>query len=74
VFLLVVLATRYVSLASMLGAIVAAPGAYLLGYAQAAELYLALALIIVVKHAGNIRRLAQGTESRLQLRRSTDSA
>ena len=37
----------------------AAPGAYLMGYAQAAELYLLLALIIVLKHAGNIRRLTQ---------------
>jgi acyl phosphate:glycerol-3-phosphate acyltransferase len=73
IFVLVVFATRYVSLASMLGAIAAAPGAYLLGYVQAAELYLLLALIIVLKHAGNIRRLAQGTESRLDLRRSPDS-
>jgi acyl phosphate:glycerol-3-phosphate acyltransferase len=74
IFVLVVLATRYVSLASMLGAIAAAPGAYLLGYVQAAELYLLLALIIVLKHAGNIHRLARGTESRLDLRRSPDSA
>src|SRR5918999_4648114 len=36
VFLLVVLATRYVSLASMLGAIAPAPGAYFLGDVQAA--------------------------------------
>ena len=64
VFLLVLLATRYVSLASMLGALAAAPGAYLLGNVQAAELYLALALLIVVKHAGNIRRLLQGSEAR----------
>ena len=64
VFVLVLLATRYVSLASMLGAIAAAPGDYLLGYVQAAELYLALALLIVVKHAGNIRRLLQGSEAR----------
>jgi glycerol-3-phosphate acyltransferase PlsY len=74
VFVLVVIATRYVSLASMLGATAAAPAAYLLGYAQAAELYLALALLIVVKHAGNVRRLARGTEARLELRRSPDSA
>ena len=74
VFLLVVLTTRYVSLASILGAIAAAPGAYLVGYVQAAELYLLLALVIVLKHAGNIRRLTQGNESRLNLRRSPDSA
>jgi glycerol-3-phosphate acyltransferase PlsY len=74
VFVLLVLATRYVSLGSMLGAIAAAPGAYLLGQVQAAELYLLLALIIVLKHAGNIRRLAQGNESRLRWSRSADSA
>jgi glycerol-3-phosphate acyltransferase PlsY len=73
-FVLVVIATRYVSLGSMLGAIAAAPGAYLLGHVQAAELYLLLALIIVLKHAGNLRRLMQGTESRLNLRRFPDSA
>jgi acyl phosphate:glycerol-3-phosphate acyltransferase len=70
VFLLVVLATRYVSLGSMLGAIAAAPGAYLLGHVQAAELYLLLALIIVLKHAGNIRRLAQGSEAKFSARSS----
>jgi acyl phosphate:glycerol-3-phosphate acyltransferase len=74
VFVLVVLATRYVSLASILGTIAAGPSAYLLGHVQAAELYLLLALLIVLKHAGNIRRLAQGNESRLDLRRSPDSA
>jgi acyl phosphate:glycerol-3-phosphate acyltransferase len=73
VFVLVVLTTRYVSLGSMLGATAAAPGAYFLGDVQAAELYLLLALIIVLKHAGNLRRLAQGTEARLDLRRSPDS-
>jgi glycerol-3-phosphate acyltransferase PlsY len=74
VFLLAVLATRYVSLGSILGAIAAAPGAWLLGQVQAAELYVLLALIIVLKHAGNIRRLAEGTESRLSLGRAPDSA
>ena len=74
VFLLVVLASRYVSLASIVGTITAAPAAYALGYVQAAELYLLLALIIVLKHAGNIRRLTQGDEARLNLRRSPDSA
>ena len=74
VFLLAVLASRYVSLGSILGAVTAAPTAYLMGYVQAAELYLLLALIIVLKHAGNIRRLTQGNESRLNLHRSPDSA
>ena len=64
VFVLVVLATRYVSLGSMLGAIAAVPSAYLLGHVQAAELYLLLALLIVLKHAGNLRRLLQGSEAK----------
>ena len=70
VFVLVVLATRYVSLGSMLGAIAAAPGAYLLGHVQAAELYLLLAMIIVLKHAGNIHRLTQGSEAKFSPRGS----
>jgi glycerol-3-phosphate acyltransferase PlsY len=39
--------------------------AYLFGHVQAAELYLVLTLLIVGKHAGNIRRLFTGTESKL---------
>jgi len=64
IFVLIVLVTRYVSLGSMLSAIAAAPGAYFMGYVQAAELYLLLALIILLKHAGNIRRLLQGSEAK----------
>jgi glycerol-3-phosphate acyltransferase PlsY len=64
VFVLMVLATRYVSLGSMLGALAAAPSAYLMGHVQAAELYLLLALLIVLKHAGNVRRLLQGSEAK----------
>ena len=64
VFVLVVLATRYVSLGSMLGAIVTAPSAYLLGQVQPAELYLLLTILIVLKHAGNLRRLLQGSEAK----------
>jgi glycerol-3-phosphate acyltransferase PlsY len=70
IFVAVVLATRYVSLGSILGAIAAAPSAYLLGQAQAAELYLLLAVLIVLKHAGNIRRLLQGSEAKFSPRGS----
>jgi glycerol-3-phosphate acyltransferase PlsY len=70
VFMLIVLATRYVSLGSILGAIAAAPSAYLMGHVQAAELYLLLALIIVLKHAGNLRRLLQGSEAKFSPRGS----
>jgi glycerol-3-phosphate acyltransferase PlsY len=64
VFVFVVVASRYVSLGSILGTIAAAPAAYLMGQVQAAELYLLLALVIVLKHAGNIRRLLQGSEAK----------
>jgi glycerol-3-phosphate acyltransferase PlsY len=70
VFMVIVLATRYVSLGSILGAIAAAPSAYLMGHVQAAELYLLLALIIVLKHAGNVRRLLQGSEAKFSPRGS----
>src|SRR5918996_6062966 len=69
-FVAVTALTRYVSLGSMLGALAAAPGAWLLGQVQAAELYLLLALIIVLKHAANIRRLARGSEAKFSPRGS----
>lgn len=55
---------RYASLASLV-ALVSAPGfGYLLAGRQLAELAGLLAIIVVVKHSGNIRRLAAGRESR----------
>jgi acyl phosphate:glycerol-3-phosphate acyltransferase len=65
VFALVVWLSRYVSLGSLLAAATAPLAAWLLGYHQAAELYLGIALLIALKHAGNIRRLLRGTESKL---------
>jgi glycerol-3-phosphate acyltransferase PlsY len=67
VFALAVSATRYVSLGSILAALVAPPVAWLLGQVQFAELFLLIALLVIVKHAGNLRRLLAGTESRLSL-------
>ncbi len=66
-FVAVTALTRYVSLGSMLGAVVACALAYLLGHVQAAELYLVLTLLIIGKHAANVRRLIAGTESKLSL-------
>jgi acyl phosphate:glycerol-3-phosphate acyltransferase len=65
VFAAVLAATRYVSLASILAALAAPPIAWAFGHVQLAELYLLVALVIVVKHASNIRRLINGTESRV---------
>jgi acyl phosphate:glycerol-3-phosphate acyltransferase len=61
-FVLIALLTRYVSLASILAALAAGPVAFWLGHVQAGELYLALALLIVLNHAANIRRLLTGSE------------
>jgi acyl phosphate:glycerol-3-phosphate acyltransferase len=60
--------SRYVSLGSMLGAVAACVLAYMFGHVQAAELYVVLTLLIVAKHAGNIRRLFAGTESKFGVR------
>jgi glycerol-3-phosphate acyltransferase PlsY len=69
VFLLVFAATRYVSLASMLSAL-----SFPLFFRWIEKMSptqpvfisaLAIALLIVVKHHSNIRRLLKGTESRL---------
>jgi acyl phosphate:glycerol-3-phosphate acyltransferase len=67
-FIAVTALVRYVSLGSMLGAAAACVAAYLLGHVQAAELYLILAVLIIGKHAGNIRRLLAGTENKLGVR------
>jgi glycerol-3-phosphate acyltransferase PlsY len=69
-FVLIAVLTRYVSLASILATIAAAPVAFWLGHFQAGELYLALALLIVLKHAPNIRRLLAGTELKVGVKPS----
>jgi acyl phosphate:glycerol-3-phosphate acyltransferase len=67
-FVVVTAISRYVSLGSMLAAVAACGLAYYFGHVQAAELYLVLTLLIVAKHASNIRRLFAGTESKLGAR------
>ena len=59
--------TRYVSLASILTAVFAPVVAWLLGEVQPAQLYLLLAVIVVVKHHANIARLLKGQESKVSL-------
>ena len=60
---------RYSSLAALV-ALVSAPGfAYLLSGRQLAELAALLAIIVVLKHHGNIRRLLSGQESRIAIRK-----
>jgi glycerol-3-phosphate acyltransferase PlsY len=68
VWLAVLAASGYVSLASMLGAVAFPVGAWLTapndGYTLVVGV--ALALFIVVTHRSNIRRLAAGTENRFR--------
>ncbi|MEE9300636.1 MAG: glycerol-3-phosphate 1-O-acyltransferase PlsY [Alphaproteobacteria bacterium] len=59
---------RYSSLASLI-AIASSPGfAYWLARPQFGEIAAFLALLVVLKHAGNIRRLVKGEESRITFR------
>jgi glycerol-3-phosphate acyltransferase PlsY len=74
VFFLVLAISRYVSLASILGAASFPPFAYFLVHGDRPPFFIAVeiavALIIIVKHHQNIRRLITGTESRLGKRKS----
>ena len=69
VFALVLLITRHVSLASILGAASFPPFAWLLVRGERPPLFIAVqfavALLIIAKHHENIRRLLAGTESRI---------
>jgi glycerol-3-phosphate acyltransferase PlsY len=66
-FIAVVALTRYVSLASILTAVFAPVVAWLLREVQPAQLYLLLAVIVVVKHHANIARLLKGQESKVSM-------
>ena len=78
IMLAVVWVTKYVSLGSLTGAVLAplvAVGLALLDLVPAASVALAAAagVLIVVRHADNIDRLRHGTERRLGQRESADS-
>jgi acyl phosphate:glycerol-3-phosphate acyltransferase len=66
IFILVVVMTRYVSLGSILGAIAFPVAAYFMEHPDYLTLALAsaVALIVILKHHENIRRLLTGTENR----------
>jgi glycerol-3-phosphate acyltransferase PlsY len=75
VFFLVLAISRYVSLASILGAASFPPFAYFLVRGDRPTFFIAVeiavALLIIVKHHQNIRRLIAGTESRLGKKKPT---
>jgi glycerol-3-phosphate acyltransferase PlsY len=67
VFLAAVLATRYISVGSILGGIVAAAAApFVLGWGPLAGAVILMGALIVARHRGNLRRLLAGEESKLQ--------
>ena len=70
VFVLVVAVTRYVSLGSVLALVLLPPVAGLLFRAPRAIVTAAAAtaLVVVVKHLGNLKRLARGEEKKLGAR------
>ncbi len=67
VWLLLVLFTRYVSLGSVVAAICTPIFAYYFGYTQPLVIFAALAGgFVVVRHVENIKRLLNGTESKIK--------
>ena len=64
-WLVVAFVTRYSSLAALVAAVAVPVALYLLGFVQAAELFVLMSLIVFVKHRANIGRLLSGTESRI---------
>ena len=70
VFVLVILAGRRVSLASMSAGVLAPVVAWALSYPQeVAWMSLIIGFLVVVRHRENIRRLMAGEEPRFELRR-----
>ena len=69
-WLLSVVALRYSSLASIVGALAAAVATpYFLGWGPFAWMVLAMTALLLWRHRGNIVRLMKGTESRIRLSR-----
>ncbi|MFN3546385.1 MAG: glycerol-3-phosphate 1-O-acyltransferase PlsY [Mesorhizobium sp.] len=64
-WLAVAFVTRYSSLAALVAALAVPVALYVLGFVQAAELFVLMSLIVFVKHRANIGRLLSGTESRI---------
>ncbi len=65
IWLVVAAISRYSSLASILTAVATPISLHLFGYAQAAELFLLLSIILLIKHRSNIGRLIKGKEGRI---------
>lgn len=67
VWIIIVLITRYVSLGSVIAAIVAASAGWYLNYPVPFAVFGTLAcLFVIIRHKDNIRRLLDGTESKIK--------
>jgi glycerol-3-phosphate acyltransferase PlsY len=72
VFIAVVLVTRYISLGSVLAATAAAVAAPLvLGWTPSAVAIILMAVLVLVRHQANLRRLLAGEESKVGARKAT---
>ena len=65
VFLAVAAVSRYVSLASLVAAVVVPVVLFVFGWHQLAAFFLVMSVLIFYKHSANISRLAAGTEARI---------
>jgi glycerol-3-phosphate acyltransferase PlsY len=78
VFLVIVLLTRYVSLASIVAAATLPLFAFVFFLRRPDAIvvggFMLISLIIIVKHHANIRRLLSGTESRFGAKSSQKAA
>jgi acyl phosphate:glycerol-3-phosphate acyltransferase len=69
VWLVAAAASRYSSVGALTASLVTAPALFFLGKIDAAGLYAVLTIILWLRHAENIARLASGSESKIGLRR-----
>ena len=75
VFGIVIFASRYVSLASVLSAAAASViSPFLFGWGAITGAVLAMAILIVVRHRANIQRLIAGEEATIRLRQPRSAA
>jgi glycerol-3-phosphate acyltransferase PlsY len=62
---------RYSSLAALVAAVVTPPALWVLGYLGAAQLFIVLSMLLILKHHENIGRLVRGEESKIELGKKT---
>lgn len=67
IWAVIVYITRYVSLGSIIGAVCAPVTAWYFGYDSKVQIFIAvMALLVIVGHKDNIKRLLSGTENKIK--------